>query len=60
MSDRLTPERLWDVPRVGAPVPLPAGDACVVPVTTYPPPKGEAVTRLWLVPPAAGTAPDPT
>jgi len=50
MTARLTPERLWDVPRVGAPVPLPDGTGCVVPVTTHPPPKGKPVTRLWLVP----------
>jgi len=57
MPNRLTPERLWDVPRVGAPVPLPDGQACIVPVTTYPPPKGKAVTRLWLVPLASEPRP---
>lgn len=57
MPALLTPERLWDTPRVGAPVPLPSGDACVVPVTTYPPPRGKAVTRLWLVPLAGDPRP---
>ncbi len=50
----MTAEDLWRIPRVGAPVFSPEGDALAVPVTTYDLEKNEGRTRLWLVPVAGG------
>ncbi|MCA8912315.1 MAG: S9 family peptidase [Planctomycetes bacterium] len=47
-EDRLTPELLWKLPRVGSPVPDQTGARFVVPVTTYDIEKNEGLTRLWL------------
>lgn len=46
---RLTPEDLWRIARVGAPVPAPSG-AVVVPVTAYDVEANKGKQRLWLVP----------
>lgn len=48
----LTPDVLWDIPRVGAPRPV-AGDRLIVPVTTYDT-EGAASTCLWRLDPASG------
>src|SRR5690606_30248455 len=48
----LTPDVLWDIPRVGAPRPV-AGDRLIVPVTTYDT-EGAATTCLWRLDPASG------
>jgi len=52
MSDRspLTAQRLWSIPRVGAPDPLPDGTAAIVPVTEHVGDEGKPRTRLWLAP----------
>ena len=55
-SRRLTPEVLWSIPRVGAPVAGPEG-GCIVPVTTYPVDQKKGITRLWLVPRAGSPRP---
>lgn len=47
-ADRLTPELLWKLPRVGAPLPDSDGKRYVVPVTTYDVEQNEGLTRLWL------------
>ena len=47
-ADRLTPELLWKLPRVGSPLPDPEGKRFVVPVTTYDVEANEGTTRLWL------------
>lgn len=49
MSEILTAERLWRLPRVGDPVA--AADTVVVPVTTYDLDTNEGRTRLWRVDP---------
>jgi dipeptidyl aminopeptidase/acylaminoacyl peptidase len=48
MANSLTPELLWKLPRVGSPLPDPAGTCFVVPVTTYDIEKNEGTSRLWL------------
>lgn len=48
MSDRLTPELLWKLPRVGNPVPDAEGNRLVIPVTTWDADSNESTTRLWL------------
>lgn len=45
----LSAERLWAIPRVGAPEPFPDGARAVVPVTVYDVEANEGRTRLWLV-----------
>ncbi|MEO8084019.1 MAG: prolyl oligopeptidase family serine peptidase [Ardenticatenales bacterium] len=47
--DPMTVDRLWSLPRVGAPSPLPDGTACIVPVTTYDMTANTGSTRLWRV-----------
>lgn len=47
-TDRLTPELLWRLPRVGSPIPDLQGIHYVVPVTSYDVAKNEGTTRLWL------------
>jgi len=54
----LTVDDLWAMPRVGAPVPDPAGRRLVVPVTSYAMEKNEGWTRLWLLPAGARNAGD--
>ncbi len=49
-SAPLTAESLWQIPRVGAPLPLPDGAACIVPVTTHDAVADKGTTRLWYVP----------
>jgi dipeptidyl aminopeptidase/acylaminoacyl peptidase len=49
----LTPEALWTVPRVGAPVAL-ADGRLLVPVTTHDPETDAADTIVWMVNPAGG------
>lgn len=47
VSDLMTPERLWTLPRVGTPTADPSGRVVIVPVTTH---EGdEPLTQLWLV-----------
>ncbi len=46
----LSAERLWAIPRVGAPEPFPDGLSAIVPVTTYDLAEDEGQTRLWHVP----------
>ncbi|MFN8547148.1 MAG: S9 family peptidase [Candidatus Eisenbacteria bacterium] len=53
----ITPEDLWKLPRVGAPVPSPDGRCAIVPVTTYSLETNAGTSRLWLVqPPTARRA----
>ncbi len=48
MSRLLTPDGLWDIPRVGSPATDASGNTIVVPVTTFDhDPAG--ITRLWLL-----------
>jgi dipeptidyl aminopeptidase/acylaminoacyl peptidase len=58
----VTAEDLWQIPRVGAPIPSPDGTRCVVTVTSYDLETNEGKGRLWLVPasgePRALTSPD--
>ena len=59
----MTPEVLWAIPRVGAPVPSPGGHHLAVPVTTHDVQANRGTSRLWLVPtdggaPRALTAPE--
>ena len=54
----LTAEKLWAIPRVGAPAVAPEGRFCVVPVATHSLDTNEGTTRLWLVP-AEGAEPRP-
>lgn len=49
MTEHVTPELLWRLPRVGRPEPLPDGDRAVVPVTTFDADHDSGSTRLWLV-----------
>lgn len=51
----LTAARLWAIPRVGAPQPLPDGSA-VVPVTTYDLEANQGTTRLWRISAEPGEA----
>src|SRR5438094_10604663 len=51
----LTAEDLWTLPRVGAPAPMPDGNALVVPVTRWNLEKNESRTQLYLVPITGGT-----
>jgi len=44
----IQPADLWEIPRVGAPAPSPAGTRLVVPVTTHDLETNEGTTRLWL------------
>ena len=46
----LTADDLWNVPRVGAPVPSPDGTLLAVAVTTYDLEKNQGRGRIWLVP----------
>src|SRR5215470_1523821 len=46
----LTARDVWQIPRVGAPVPSPDGSLLAVPVTTYDLETNKGLTRLWLVP----------
>lgn len=48
MSDTITPELLWKLPRVGAPVPA-ADGRVVVPVTTYDVADNKGTSRIWLI-----------
>ncbi len=50
MARRLTPEALWAIPRVGAPVASEDGSFLVVPVTTADTEANKTTTRLWRVP----------
>lgn len=43
-------ETLWELPRVGPPVPSPDGVWAIVPVTTSDMDANQGTTRLWLVP----------
>ena len=47
-NDRLTPELLWKLPRVGSPVPDAHGTRFIVPVTTYDIDKNEGASSLWI------------
>ncbi|MCA8917717.1 MAG: S9 family peptidase [Planctomycetes bacterium] len=47
-AERMTPQLLWRLPRVGNPIPDREGGRFVVPVTTYDIEKNEGLTRLWL------------
>src|SRR5262245_17217926 len=49
-------EDLWTLPRVGAPVTFPDGQALVVPVTRWNLEKNESRTQLYRVPAAGGAA----
>lgn len=49
MSEILTAETMWRLPRVGRPVPLPGRAACILPVARDLGPEGKDV-RLWLQP----------
>jgi dipeptidyl aminopeptidase/acylaminoacyl peptidase len=46
----MTAEDLWTIPRVGAPVPSPKGNAFAVTVMTYDLEKNQGRGRIWLVP----------
>ncbi len=46
-ANRLTPEALWQLPRVGAPVPAPDGSFLIVPVTTFDLDANKGTTRLY-------------
>ncbi len=52
----VTAEDLWNIPRVGAPVPALDGSFCIVPVTTYDLARNEGRGRLWRVPADGGEA----
>ena len=45
----MTVEDLWKVKRIGAPSVAPAGDRCVVEVTTFDMDKDESTSDLWLL-----------
>jgi dipeptidyl aminopeptidase/acylaminoacyl peptidase len=45
----ITPADLWQLARVGVPVPAPDGSYAVVPVTTYDVEENRGLTRLWKV-----------
>ncbi|MCA9639702.1 MAG: PD40 domain-containing protein, partial [Myxococcales bacterium] len=47
-EDRITPELLWRLPRVGSPLADAQGRRFVVPVTSYDIEVNEGTTRLWL------------
>lgn len=49
MSSPLTATDLWTLPRVGQPVPLPDGNAAIVPVTTHDLATNEPATMLYRV-----------
>src|SRR5262245_18552731 len=51
----ITAEDLWTLPRVGAPVAFPDGQALVVPVTRWNTEKNESRTQLYRVPISGGT-----
>lgn len=46
----VTAEDLWNMPRVGGPVPSPDGSKVLVPVSTYSMEANEGTTRIWLIP----------
>ena len=50
----LTAEDLWAIPRVGAPVPSPAGGVFAVAVTRYDMEQNKGRSRIWLVPMRGG------
>lgn len=50
-STTLTPQLLWELPRVGTPVAAPEGPTAVVPVTTYDLEKNEGTTRIHRIDP---------
>src|SRR5262245_33117367 len=55
---KFTAEDLWNIARVGKPVPSPKGDWVAVPVTSFDMEKNEGKGRIWRVP-ADGSAPTP-
>jgi len=55
-GERLTPDVLWQLPRVGAPVPAPDGRYVAVPVTTYDQEGNDACSRIWRVDVESGAA----
>ncbi len=48
-AERLSPEVLWKLDRLGSPIVSPDGKQVVVPVTRYAEEDGKAETRLWLL-----------
>ena len=57
-KEPMSVDRLWSLPRVGTPAPLPDGAACIVPVTTYDVAANVGTTRLWRVPAVDGDGGD--
>lgn len=53
-ADRLTPERLWAIDRVGGPAVSPDGQQVVYSVTTPDVPGNRTTSHLWRVPVAGG------
>lgn len=49
MRHPITPEDLWNIPRVGQPAPAPDGSFVVVPVTTYDLEENKGNTRLYRI-----------
>ncbi len=48
-DNRITPELLWRIPRVGNPAPASDGSRCIVPVTRYDIDENHGVSRLWAL-----------
>ena len=48
MPNRMTPDLLWKLPRVGKPVPDADGRRLIVPVTTWDVEANKSTARLWL------------
>jgi|GEM_PF-42958 len=59
-KEPMSVDRLWSLPRVGTPAPLPDGSGCIVPVTTYDVAANVGTTRLWRVAATTGGDGDPS